>query len=401
MSTGRFTPRSASPAAPEGELEGQLITRLRNLPTPPAPDAQFKADLRSQLVSITSRIVAESTTDESTVGATNLHRRRRAAGAAGVLQAMRRPVLAFGAAATVLVLMLGLAVWRSGGSLPGDSLYGVKRASENVKLSMASGDAAKGRTYLDLATKRAKEVLQLLGQPTQSAGAVNPIDAHTASLVTQTLASADSDSRSGMQLIGRSTVADMSAAPLTKLAVWLPAQRSRLTEASTGLPAGTLRTRAQNSLALLLRIETRAADLKSKIGCPCLAQANSDDLGPVPCSPCKSLSPAPGVAGTAAPSGTVPGVAPPANVPGSGSSSTGATHNGSTSGTAGDTAGGLPGGGTVPGVPLPGVPVPTGAGGATSSATSVTIPGTTITVPSIVPPTIKLPKVLPGNLGEQ
>src|SRR5439155_23146175 len=101
-----------------------------------------------QRVSLSAGSVAVSASEATVVagrGARLAAQSRRAR--LGVWGALRRPLVAIASAAAVLVLLLGVAVWMSSSSLPGDSLYGVKRASENVQLSLASGDAEKGRTY--------------------------------------------------------------------------------------------------------------------------------------------------------------------------------------------------------------------------------------------------------------
>jgi hypothetical protein len=343
MRAGRFTTRwdrnlttrwGRGRDAGRHDFEAKLASRLRALPGP-TPEAGFRSDLRTQLVAITGRIVSESetapagpatashpaATATATVTASGAGRssRRR------TVRALRRPVLALASAATVLVLLLGMAVWMSSGSLPGQSLYGVKRASENVQLSMAGSDVAKGQAYLQLAGNRVREAVKLLSQPSAMPVAGTPgaaggrISAHTASLVTDTLASADDDSIHAMQLLGRSAVAQLSKEPLTKVTDWLPGQRTLLTEVRDRIPAGSLRTRAQGSLVLLQRIATRTSQLSNAMGCACLARALADELGPVPCSPCAAVPnpgggttlpvPVPGVGST--PSGALPSVSLP------------------------------------------------------------------------------------------
>ena len=310
MSAGRFTTRVGrrrrSPA------EAELISRLRALPGP-VPEPRFKAELRAQLVAITARVVAESTAAEATRGtsATALSSGGSRTVGGRALRTLRRPALALAGASTVLVLLLGMAVWMSGGSLPGESLYGVKRASENVQLSMAGNDTAKGQAYLELAGNRVREVADLLSQPSAMlvTGGINAdsgrVSAHTASLIIDTLSSADDDSVNGMQLLGRAAVAQLSKEPLAKVSDWLPDQRSRMTEVRDRLPAGTLRTRVQASVLLLQRIAVRTAQLSTAMGCPCLAQALADELGPVPCTSCGTVpNPTPG--GSAVPTLPVP-----------------------------------------------------------------------------------------------
>jgi hypothetical protein len=291
-------------------------------------------------------------------------------------------------AAAVLALMLGAALWMSSGSLPGDSLYGVKRASENLKLSVAGGDVDKGYTYLRFATTRADEVTKLLGKPSALAAgpggavAAGQPSSRTVSLVKDTLDSLDSDSRSGMQLLGKATVAQRSAAPLSKLQTWTVGQRAKLSSISSRVPAGDLRTRVQASLTLLKRIETRSAQLKSKVGCACLSQTRSDDLGPVPCSPCKSLG------GASAPGSSPgsPGGSASAGQPGSGSTSSnrsgaGTVPNGS--GPAGGTRTGGASGGTNGGGVSVGATTPGGVSATPSLPITVGSDGLGTTLPNV------------------
>jgi hypothetical protein len=416
MSVGRFAARPSSRQRPN--LRDELISRLRTLPTGPAPDPGFSADLRSQLVSITARIIAESAPEAEASAAAPAGQRA----ASGALRAVRRPLLAFAGASAVLVLLLAMAVWMSGGALPGESLYGVKRASENVQLSMAGNDADKGRAYLQLATNRAKEIQNLLSKPSAmpATGGVNgdgrTLSPHTASLVSDTLASADANSRSGMQLLGRAAVSQLSTEPLDRSSSWLPGQRTRLTDIRDRIPAGALHNRAQVSLNLLQRIATRTSQLTSKMGCPCLALSHADDLGPLPCDACGPVrnpqpgsSPVPGLPVPGLPSTSIlpaPGTSgplPSLSLPALGGSSTGHAAGPASSGSP---TGGLPSGGQPTGLPdglpsgLPGgLPseLPTGLPGGLPSGLPTGPPGG---LPSGLPtgPPGGLPTGLPSGL---
>lgn len=404
MSAGRFAANWARRG--RSSTEADLISRLRALPVP-TPDVQFKTDLRAQLVVITSRIISESATAPSTARAgarveTAGDRGSRAA--SGTLRALRRPALALAGASTVLVLLLGMAVWMSGGALPGQSLYGVKRASENVQLSLAGNDTDKGRAYLEFAANRAKEAADLLSKPSAmlATGGVTAdsrrVSPRTASLVTDTLASADAQSKSGMQLLGRAAVAQLSKEPLADVSKWLPDQRAELTEVRDRIPAGALHNRAQASLTLLQRIAARTAQLTSKMGCPCLAQALSDELGPLPCDACASVrNPAPhGGSGSTGGSGSVPipGLLPPGGSAASSSlpslslpalgGSSGRSSSGQVVGPVGSVSGpALPP--TVPvSQPAPGMP-PTGPGTISAGPVTVGSSGVTVSLPNLGP----------------
>ena len=252
------------------EVESQLISRLRQLPERPAPDPRFKSELRSQLVSIAPRIVAEAAAQ---TGHT-LHRER--APARG-LSRLRRPLLALTGAAAVLVLLLGLAVDLAGHALPGQSLYGLKRASEDFRLSVNGGsDADKGRQYLRLATNRASESGRLAGS--------GPASTSTAGLIAGTLRTADSETRTGMQLLGRAALATDSLNPVTPVTAWAETQRAAILALLPKLPAGSAGlSQAKSSLDLLKQVTNRVDEWKQDFKRGCLTTANADELGPKGC----------------------------------------------------------------------------------------------------------------------
>lgn len=394
MTAGRFAFGGAGRRS--GALESDLVTRLRALPAGPLPEAGFKADLRAQLVAITARIVAESSEDVAATTRTLVSKPAKAglragrAGAAGVLRAVRRPVLAFASAAGVFALLIAVAVLISNNALPGDSLYNVKRASEDVQLSLAGSSVAKGNTYLTLAARRLDEAGKLLNRPSSVTGSDSsgPLSDRTASLVAQTLGSADSDSRNGMQLLGRAAVQQLSAEPLSKLPGWIAAERGRLTalsgQLSAGYPDSHLAGNVRASLALLDRIAQRTAALKANLGCPCLSQANSDALGPLPCSPCTPLG---------STVGSVPGA--PAPSPSLSNSRTGSQNRppGTSRPAAGHSIGnvGGPGGvGTIGGAVPGGGTISSAAPGGSSLPQ---LPGLTPVLPSVPAPVTTSPGV--------
>ncbi|MEO6701224.1 MAG: DUF5667 domain-containing protein [Jatrophihabitantaceae bacterium] len=249
--------------------EDQLISRLRGLPAGPSPDSHFTDELRSQLVSIAPRIIAESASDNARFPAGTDPVR------SGFLGRLRRPLIAFVGAAAVLAMLLSLAVWMAHGALPGQSLYGVKRASENFQLSLASSDADKAKAYLDQATHRASESTKLAGS---SGLAGSP---HLSGLLASTLNSADADTRSGIALIGKLSVARSSTAPMAGVATWVSQQSGRLDQLRQELPSGPDRSRAVSSLALLQQVSTRLASWQTALTCGCKAVKTSDALGPV------------------------------------------------------------------------------------------------------------------------
>lgn len=358
MGAGRFTAGSGT----RRKVEAELIGRLRQLPVGELPDERFKAELRSQLVAIAPRFVEESATPTAGPPSQPTGSRR--------FVVLRRPLIAFTSATAALVLLLSLAVWMAGGALPGQSLYGIKRASENFQLSVAGSDTSKGVKYLKFAHSRASESSKLIG-----AGPASP---DVASLVASTLRTADSDTRNGVRLLGDEAVSNVSADPLTKISSWLGPQRAQIAALVPKLPAGPGRSQAVASLALLRQVAVRTSQLRAELGCTCLSTAHADNLGPLPCAGCTVRSP--NVPGSSGGSSGLPGG-------GSGLPSlpTGLPLSpGSTLPTSpslpglGGSGGALPSG--VPGVPsgVPGLP-----SGAPSSPVSVGTGGVSVGVPGL------------------
>ncbi len=151
--------RYPDPESSTDPVVSALIGHLRALPAGPSMRADFRAELRAQLVAATPRLVAEGVAADDSPATTDRLRAAWQSLRAGASRIpMRRPLAVVGSLVVIFGLLLAGAVWMSSRTLPGDSLYGLKRASENVQLSLISGDGARGREYLSLAKKRASEV---------------------------------------------------------------------------------------------------------------------------------------------------------------------------------------------------------------------------------------------------
>ncbi len=365
---GRFR-RHPDPESSTDPVISALIGHLHALPAGPSMRADFRAELHAQLVAVTPRLVAEGVADVEASPADRFHSGWRWLRTRASRMPMRRPIAVVGSLVVVFALLLTSAVWISSRTLPGDSLYGLKRASENVQLSLISGDGARGREYLSLARKRANEVSSLLskssafalGTGPQAMGGLNP---HTASLIADTLSAADNDLRNGTRLLTGQAVHNTSNGPLITLSGWAPSQVARLRAIVNRVPAGSVRQRALASEQLAQRVLERADRLSRDIGCTCLRATSTDDLGPLPCqSACNPQAPpsTPNPGTKPAPSG-IPSI-PPTSSPGrvSGPATTPPSRSG--------------GAATIPPIPgLPGSGATTGrsSGGRTSGAPSGT-----------------------------
>jgi hypothetical protein len=295
-----------------------LIGQLRALPAGPALRADFRSELHAQLVAVTPRLVAEgvASPDVAAKHRTPVQRGWGRLRTAASRMPMRRPLAVVASLVVVFGLLLSGAVWLSSHTLPGDSLYGLKRASENVQLSLISGDGARGREYLALAKRRVNEATSLLSKASASAAGVGPqaaggVNPHTASLVAATLSAADADLRNGSRLLTGQAVHNTSDGPLKTLSSWSPHQIARLRVVADRVPSGSLHHRVLASEQLAQRVLDRAHRLAVDLGCNCLRSTSSDDLGPLPCqgvcNPVQPATPGPGTTPSPAPR---PSVAP-------------------------------------------------------------------------------------------
>jgi hypothetical protein len=291
--------RCEDPARSSDPRIRSLVAQLATIEPAPVPRAHFRAELRAQLVAVAPRLVAEGPAIETRrpteaaskpLPATKATKSRLGSAAGWTSRiSIARPLAAVTAVVAVFALLLGGAVWVSKKALPGDALYSLKRANENVALSLASDDAAKGREYLKLARTRADEVSALVSRTASMAGgsgasAAGGVNAATATLISKTLDSADSDTRHGAKLLDAAAVRSGSADPLKALTSWAPGQVARLQSIATRLGSGSLHDRVVASSTVPSQAFSRAKALHADLGCNCLDKSTTDELGPMPCT---------------------------------------------------------------------------------------------------------------------
>lgn len=314
--------RRSDPARSSDPRVRELVSALAGLEVAPPPRADFRAELRAQLVAVAPRLVAEG---EAPAPATPARGKRAAtaerAGDGGADRARRfrfaKPLIVAACALTAFVLLLGGAVLISQHALPGDALYGIKRASENTEYSLTSGTVAKGKLKLQFAATRIGEVTDLLSQPSAMAAGIGAladsgqINSDTAGLVRDTLGSADGDVRSASQMLTGDAVRNDHPGSLAAITSWTPAQITAMRQIVARIPAGSLHQRALVSLGVLQQAQTRASALAAELGCSCLTSGSGDAFGPLPCAtPCTTTRPGgsakyPTPASSRTPSGSV------------------------------------------------------------------------------------------------
>lgn len=228
-----------------------------------------------------------------------------------------RRLLAALTVAAVGLAGAGLLVVASRDALPGDSIYGVKRVSEQAELAFKDPGPEQAETLLAFASNRIDEIDDLLKNPraTGSGPAASGTEAAPVStLVNEALASMDTDAQRASKILTSSALTAKDPKPLQKIKAWADDRATKLTAVQPRLPLGSTDA-AANSLTLLKQIGNRASALLGQLGCDCLDSGSTDGLGPKP-SPAVPVVPDSSTA--VGPSSAPPGPAAPSTSPSAG-----------------------------------------------------------------------------------
>ena len=330
-----------SPVRRDGEFADELalVGALRELGAAGAPDLETRQRIRAE---IAGRLETAAATP----------RRRWRPRTADLV-----------AAALFLVLVLsGLALVLSRNALPGDPLYGIKRAGESTALGLTFGDQAKARKHLEFATNRVTELGELAAQGASEADYRTAYDDFAADLragVAQTAAAATSDGG--------------GAQALSDVRLWARNQAARLAAQQPTLPPDAA-TVFGDVRDLLGKVQERTSGLAARMNCYQITTGTFDDLGPLPATGVCTQRPAP--------SGGEPTSAPtePSSAESTGPAATGTE---------------LP---PSDATATPGSPLPTG--GVTPPPVYGQVPATTqrppVTSTTQPPPLVSIPPLLPG-----
>ncbi|MDT0270345.1 DUF5667 domain-containing protein [Streptomyces sp. DSM 44915] len=174
---GDEPPHSQEPAAAAGRSAAQesdqsaLLTVVERLAALPKPElaAETRAAQRAALLA-----AMEAPAEAGAAGQARVpqqQRRSRQQRPAGSPFGRLRPrsrltkgLAAGGLTVGVAAGAFGGVAAASGDALPGDTLYGLKRGMEDLRLDFASGDADRGQLYLDQAATRLHEARDLLSR---------------------------------------------------------------------------------------------------------------------------------------------------------------------------------------------------------------------------------------------
>ncbi|MGI5368280.1 DUF5667 domain-containing protein [Streptomyces sp. A244] len=242
--TAAEQPEGSAPAPAVAEPSEQarhlaLASGLGALPKPEL-DPEVKVVQRAQLVAAFEAMLQEGTAGGGATDSAFPEQRSRARGAhrAGSLKKFRpRSRLAKGL--TAGGLSVGVAASAFGGvsaassdALPGDSLYGLKRGIEDVKLGLADGADERGRVYLDHASTRLSEARRLMER-----GRSGPLDHESLGEIRRALSGMRHDASEGHRLLSEAYERDPdSLGPMQALSAFSRSHRQAWGELRERLP---------------------------------------------------------------------------------------------------------------------------------------------------------------------
>lgn len=212
--------------------QGALLALAAVLAEQPRPtlDPACKTVQRAQLIAAMEQALA----DGSFPARTRVPEQRGA-------QRLRRltPTSKLSRRLAVGGLTVGVAAGALGGvaaastnALPGDTLYPLKRGMEDLKLDMASGDTARGKIYLDMASTRLQEARRLMDR-----GRGGQLDDESVAEVRKALSGMHQEAAAGHKLLRDAYKEDGSLKPMETLNQFAAAHRQNWAELRSKLPS--------------------------------------------------------------------------------------------------------------------------------------------------------------------
>jgi len=197
-----------------------------------------------------------------------------------------RRLIAGVATLSVLVAAMGVLALMAQNALPGETLYAVKRGTEQARLVLASNDQAEGRVLLGLASTRLQELDQLLDEPlpVDASGAGLQAAAPASDLLISTMDTMDSQTAAGTRALTTAAMDEDSLPILQFVGEWGIDHFAKLDTLADLMPQDAL-DRAEVSKDLLQRVVERLEVLAQAIDCESV-ELTADDLGPSPRRDC-------------------------------------------------------------------------------------------------------------------
>ncbi|MFJ5997916.1 DUF5667 domain-containing protein [Streptomyces sp. NPDC092370] len=231
-----------APAAAESSEQARHLALASGLGALPKPelDPEVKVVQRAQLVAAFEAMLQEGTVGGGATDRAVPEQRSRTRGAHRASSLKRfRPRSRLAKGLTAGGLSVGVAASAFGGvsaassdALPGDSLYGLKRGIEDVKLGLADGSDERGRVYLDHASTRLSEARRLMER-----GRSGPLDHESLGEIRRALSGMRHDASEGHRLLSEAYEHDPdSLGPIQALSAFSHSHREAWGELRERLP---------------------------------------------------------------------------------------------------------------------------------------------------------------------
>ncbi|MER7949254.1 DUF5667 domain-containing protein [Streptomyces sp. NPDC096079] len=216
----------AEPAEPAGQ--GRLLALANGLGTLPKPqlDPEVKVVQRAQLVAAMEAMLMEGGAGAGPTVPEQRTSAGRGAHRASPLRKLRprsrwtKGLAAGGLTVGVAAGAFGGVAAASSDALPGDSLYGLKRGMEDIKLGMADDDADRGGIYLDQASTRLSEARRLMER-----GRAGDLDHESLAEIRRVLGGMKHDAAEGHRLLRAAYDRDGEIGPMARLNSFAQAHR--------------------------------------------------------------------------------------------------------------------------------------------------------------------------------
>jgi hypothetical protein len=239
---------AARHADPEQAALVALATAIGGRPRP-VMDAEKKTVQRAQLIAAMEQAIADGSFSEGRVPEqrTEPHGTHRATGLRKFTPRSRltRRLAVGGLSVGVAAGALGGVAAASTNALPGDTLYGLKRGMEDLKLDMASGDASRGKVYLDMAATRMQEARRLMDR-----GRGGQLDPESVAEVRKALSGMHQEVAEAHRLLAKAYKDDGSLQPMELLNTFAQNHRQSWSDLRGKLPSQLTDVSDQVSSAL-------------------------------------------------------------------------------------------------------------------------------------------------------
>ncbi|MFH8371527.1 DUF5667 domain-containing protein [Streptomyces sp. NPDC018031] len=226
------TAEQSGPSADDAE-RARMLALASGLGRLPVPElrAEVRTEQRAQLVAAMEAAFAEGSPRVPGQRSGRGAHRAKPLGRFRPKSRLSKGLAAGGLTVGVAAGALGGVAAASSDALPGDTLYGLKRGMEDLKLGMADGDVERGRLYLDQASTRMSEARRLMER-----ARAGELDQESVGEVRRALSGMRHDAAEGHRLLTKAYQQDGSLSPMESLSSFSASHRAGWTKLSEALP---------------------------------------------------------------------------------------------------------------------------------------------------------------------